>query len=88
MFREGTKFIYLRFFVVVCSVFIFVGIGCSEKQSVPAKSVDKTQVADRIVKVVDGDTVHLMRGTETLKVRLQGIDAPEKEPLYPQALAL
>ena len=32
----------------------------------------------RVVKVHDGDTVHCLRGdTVTLKVRLQGIDAPE-----------
>ena len=32
----------------------------------------------RVVKVHDGDTVHCLRGDNvTLKVRLQGIDAPE-----------
>ena len=32
----------------------------------------------RVVKVHDGDTVHCLRGDNvTLKVRLQGIDAPD-----------
>lgn len=30
------------------------------------------------VKIVDGDTIHFMRGTEKIKVRIAGYDAPER----------
>ena len=30
------------------------------------------------VKIVDGDTIHFMRGTEKVKVRIAGYDAPER----------
>lgn len=30
------------------------------------------------LKIVDGDTIHYMRGTEKIKVRIAGYDAPER----------
>jgi len=36
----------------------------------------------KIVSIADGDTVTVLRGTEQVKVRLDGIDAPEKNQSF------
>lgn len=36
----------------------------------------------RVVGVIDGDTVEVLRGQETIRVRLEGIDAPEPGEPY------
>lgn len=36
----------------------------------------------KVIAVLDGDTVLLLRGTQKVKVRLVGIDAPEKRQPY------
>lgn len=36
----------------------------------------------KVVGVTDGDTVRVLRGTETIKVRLEGIDAPEAKQAF------
>ena len=51
---------------------IFVAIA------IPGVLLAADPIAWRVVKVHDGDTVHCLRGDNvTLKVRLQGIDAPD-----------
>ncbi|MDX5347642.1 MAG: thermonuclease family protein [Hymenobacteraceae bacterium] len=49
----------------------------NEKQA-PASAA----AGDKVVAVKDGDTIELLRGKETIKVRLQGVDAPEKKQAY------
>ena len=36
----------------------------------------------KVVSIADGDTVTVLRGTEQVKVRLDGIDAPEKNQSF------
>ncbi len=36
----------------------------------------------RVIKVADGDTVTVLRGTEQVRVRLSSIDAPEKKQAF------
>ncbi len=44
-------------------------------------------LSGRVVKVVDGNTVHVLdNAKERHKIRLQGIDAPERKPGFRQAL--
>lgn len=40
-------------------------------------AVSPPRLAGRVVGVADGDTLTLLVGTEQIRVRLQGIDAPE-----------
>ncbi len=42
------------------------------------------QSTGKVVHVADGDTITVMRGTERVKVRLYGIDTPEKTQWYGQ----
>lgn len=38
----------------------------------------------KVVHVVDGDTIHVSKGREKVKIRLYGIDTPEKSQYYGQ----
>jgi endonuclease YncB( thermonuclease family) len=39
----------------------------------------------KVVKVADGDTITILVGTERHRIRLQGIDAPERKQPYGKA---
>jgi endonuclease YncB( thermonuclease family) len=39
----------------------------------------------KVVKVADGDTITILVGTEQHRIRLQGIDAPERKQLFGKA---
>lgn len=39
-------------------------------------------VVGKVVKIVDGDTIHVLSSKGTYKIRLSGIDAPEKGQAY------
>ena len=45
-------------------------------------SLTTAETLGRVVNVIDGDTVKLKVGSDTVKVRLQGIDAPERGQPY------
>jgi endonuclease YncB( thermonuclease family) len=47
----------------------------------PAPAQSK-QLTGKAVKIIDGDTFDLLVGTTTFRVRLQGIDCPEKKQPY------
>ncbi|MCU8647142.1 nuclease, partial [Escherichia coli] len=36
----------------------------------------------KVVRVLDGDTVEILVGEQTTRIRLNGIDAPEKDQPY------
>lgn len=49
------------------------------------KKYGEVKITGRVVKIVDGDTYHLLTGNnEQVKVRMAGIDAPEKGQAYYQ----
>jgi endonuclease YncB( thermonuclease family) len=54
-------------------------------QSVAAARVQGQTVRGRVVKVLDGDTVEVLLDGGPLRVRLWGIDAPEKAQPFGQA---
>ncbi|NEM97068.1 thermonuclease family protein [Pontibacter burrus] len=52
---------------------------------VPAATATKpTTTGDKVVAVKDGDTIELLRNGETIKVRLYGVDSPEKNQDFGQ----
>ena len=42
-------------------------------------AADPTEITGKVVSIADGDTVTVLVGREQVKVRLDGIDAPEKK---------
>lgn len=47
------------------------------------KKYEEVEIIGRVIKIVDGDTYHLLTGNyEQVKVRMAGIDAPEKSQPY------
>lgn len=59
------------------------GLSGFDRQYIIARSAtgdapDRRQVTGKVVGVTDGDTVTLLVGNRPLKVRLEGIDAPEQ----------
>lgn len=52
-------------------VFLVFTLSCQSQPAAPGK-------AAKVVKVIDGDTVELLKQDSTIKVRLFGIDAPER----------
>jgi len=63
-------------------VLIISGLSCGSKQGNDSKSL-----SGKVVGVIDGDTYDLlMDGNETIRIRMEGIDAPEKGmPFYKKA---
>ena len=57
----------------------------STKQSELSEQIKGEWAEGKVVKVSDGDTVHVLQHEKTLlKIRLYGIDAPEKKQPYGQ----
>lgn len=72
--------------VVACCLAL-VGAACTAQPSGTAAASARAADA-RVVRVIDGDTVVLQIGAEQERVRLIGMDTPErKDPLGPQATA-
>jgi len=61
---------YWRTFLL-CTLFLAISASCHAWSG-------------KVVHVADGDTITVMRGTERVKVRLYGIDTPEKSQWYGQ----
>ena len=47
-----------------------------------AASVTYAEFTGKVVAVADGDTITVLRGREQVKIRLAGIDAPEKKQAF------
>ena len=67
----------LRLLVLLIVIILNVA-GCkNEEVKKPVAAV-----VGKVVKVVDGDTLHIYNNKETYKIRLSGIDAPENGQAY------
>lgn len=67
-------------FFALSIVILFVLIGC---KSSPLSSVSQEKVLHgQVIDVLDGDTVKLRSDWHIYKIRLAGIDAPEKQQAY------
>lgn len=67
-------------FFALSIVILFVLIGC---KSSPFSSISQEKVLHgQVIDVLDGDTVKLRSDWHIYKIRLAGIDAPEKQQAY------
>ena len=58
---------------------LFFLCSCYSKKAIPPQS----EFYGKIVKIVDGDTYDLLVGNTTMRIRMDGIDAPERGmPFY------
>ena len=68
---------YLKLLILIVAIVLNIA-GC--------KNVEVNEpvaaVVGKVVKVVDGDTLHIYNNKETYKIRLSGIDAPESGQAY------
>ena len=67
----------LKLLILIVAIAISI-VGC--------KNVEVNEpvaaVVGKVVKVVDGDTLHVYTNKKTYKIRLSGIDAPERGQAY------
>lgn len=59
------------------ALIIVLGIALGVYDLIPLSDADKDELAGRVVRVVDGDSLYV-EGIET-QIRLFGVDAPERE---------
>lgn len=67
-----------RVAVVLFVVLAATGVVPEADSATPSKPVPQV-VTGRCIRVVDGDTIEVEAQSQTVKVRLQGIDSPEKD---------
>jgi len=66
-------------------LFLSIFIGCTQNThppSVPLKTNEVKEFTGKVIKVLDGDTVTVLRGKESVKIRLWGIDTPERKQAF------
>ena len=84
-----------RFLILIISCFAFLFTSCNSqsgkryksdanKEDFQATTKNENIIYGKVVKIVDGDTYDLLiDDTKTLRIRMEGIDAPEKGmPFY------
>ena len=67
----------LRLLVLIIAI-VFSIVGCKNTEV----NEPVAAVVGKVVKVVDGDTLHIYNEKGTYKIRLSGIDAPESGQAY------
>ncbi len=75
-----------KYFLAI--ILIFIIVSCSNKKRANKKIAQllPEDTVGLIVKIVDGDTYDLLVGNITYRIRMNGIDAPEKgQPYYQKA---
>jgi len=74
--------------ISICSILILISvISCTSKSGKkPSPIIDKTNCG-KVISIIDGDTYEVMfQGDSTMRVRMEGIDAPERGmPFYKRA---
>lgn len=70
------------FYYIVLSIVLFV--SCTSNSEKSTDSTDLKEITGKVIKIVDGDTYDLLTADKkTLRIRMEGIDAPEKGmPFY------
>lgn len=71
-----------RFIFTVC-LFLLLS-AYFHSISLSAKPSKKSQITGKVVSVIDGDTLKVLHDNRTEKIRLSGIDCPEKKQPFGQ----
>lgn len=72
-------------FKLLILLFVF-STSCQSKSGERKNTNDNDFIYGKVIRVVDGDTYHLLtEDNQTLKVRMEGIDAPERAMLFYKA---
>jgi micrococcal nuclease len=61
-----------------CCLFLSL-LGIATAQSAERKAAPATVLAGKVVRVIDGDTIDVLLSSGRIRVRLHGVDAPERE---------
>ena len=72
--------------ILMLSIICFSSLVClSFASELPSEESSKDRVKTKIVSVIDGDTVRVLKDqslSQTIRVRLYGIDAPESKQKF------
>ena len=68
---------YLKLLILILTIAINIAVCKNTEVNEPVAAV-----LGKVVKVVDGDTLHVYSNKKTYKIRLSGIDAPESGQAY------
>lgn len=68
------KNLQVRGIILLVGVFFSFGLGDGPLHFPP----EEVNLRGRVIGVMDGDTFDLLKGKEQIRVRLEGIDSPEK----------
>lgn len=69
------------FYYIVLSIVLFV--SCTSNSEKSTDSTDAKEISGKVIKIVDGDTYDLLTADkQTLRIRMEGIDAPERGMPY------
>lgn len=73
-----------KLFLKLLLLFTVFTSSCNFKTGEQGNAHDDNYISGKVVRVVDGDTYHLLTdGNRKIKVRMEGIDAPERNmPFY------
>ncbi len=71
-----------RLYYILLSIVLFA--SCTSNSVKSTDSTDLKEITGKVIKIVDGDTYDLLTADkQTLRIRMEGIDAPEKGmPFY------
>lgn len=72
-----TPLLYVRFIVFLLSLITTLTLSCRISSLPPQANV--TTFQGKVIGVTDGDTIKVIHGSQTVKIRLSGIDCPEKK---------
>jgi len=70
--------VYLLFFLVQCFSACSDSSGHREKKSQHIDTIESINSTSNIVKVIDGDTYDILIDKVQTRIRMEGIDAPER----------
>jgi micrococcal nuclease len=68
------KYFYVRVIVLIAGMFL----SFAPRETLLPSPPEKVVLRGKVIGIMDGDTFDLLNGTEKVRVRLEGIDSPEK----------
>lgn len=79
MIQSSNKYFPGLLLISIILIFSSINISCQNRQRKDFVAKNDTYVVGKIIHILDGDTYDiLIAGNKTVRVRMEGIDAPEK----------